>query len=131
MSYRKAREAFHDAVQTHDGELTCQNPNVDKDDWFAQPNSLKETAARKLCLGCPIYWECQGYAIEAGIPNGTWGGVDERTRERIWKGMGGKPRHFNDEMDAATLPLLQGRRDFENFDDNHPDVYETWEEDAA
>lgn len=130
MTYQRTREAFYDAVQTHDGELVCQREDVSGDDWFAQPNSVKEVKARKLCMDCPIYWECQGYAIESGIPNGTWGGVDERTRERIWKGMGGKPNHFNEEMDAATLPLLQGRRDFENFDANNPEVYAPWE-DAA
>lgn len=125
MSYRKAREAFYAAVQEHDGALVCQREDVDSNDWFAAPNSLREVSARKRCLDCPIYFECQDYALQAGVPNGTWGGMDERTRERIWRTdfPNGKPQHFNEEMDAATLPLLQERRDFESFDENNPEVY--------
>jgi hypothetical protein len=124
MSYVKAREAFHAALQEHDGQLSCQSPDVDVNDWFAAPNSAREVTARKRCMDCPIYFACQEYALEAGVPNGTWGGMDERTRERIWKTdfPTGKPQHFNEEMDAALLPLLQERRDFETFDDEHPDV---------
>lgn len=120
MTYEKTREAFHAALLDHLDELVCAQPNADSDDWFAKPNSVRELSARKRCLDCPIYWECQAYGIEAGVPDGTWGGVDERTRARIWKGMpGGKPTHFLDEMDAVILPALQERRDFENFDINH------------
>lgn len=83
MTYRKAREAYYAAVQEHQGELQCQLPGVNSDDWFAAPGSKRELLARKRCLDCPIFWECQGYAVEAGIPDGTWGGMDERTRDRI------------------------------------------------
>jgi hypothetical protein len=65
-------------------------------------------------MTCPLYWECAEYALAEGIPDGIWGGLDERERGRIWKKRGGKPTKFLDDIDAAIGPLLQYRRDFEN-----------------
>jgi hypothetical protein len=125
MSYAQVRDEFFDAVQTHDGELACQDPSVNPDDWFTEPNSPREVSARLRCQDCPIFHECRDYALQAGIPSGTWGGLDEKSRAGIWRRTpGGKPQHFNDEMDAMMGPLLQARRDFETFDVTHGDPYE-------
>lgn len=91
----------------------CRRPGVDPDDWFAWPGSLRANRAKALCLECPLYWECQEYALTEGIPEGIWGGMDGRERERIWKRRGGKPTGFLEGIDEAVRPLLQARRDAE------------------
>jgi WhiB family transcriptional regulator, redox-sensing transcriptional regulator len=99
--------------------VQCQRPDVDPDDWFAGPDSPKTVRAKRLCLHCPLYWDCREYAIREGVPAGVWGGVDEWTRARLWRQNGGRPTKFLDDIDAAMLPALQARRDHENYDTTH------------
>lgn len=85
-----------------DEEIPCRAPGANADDWFAPVGSARELRARTACTFCPLYWACQEYAINEGIPHGTFGGVDELTRKRIWKSRpGGKPTKFLDDIDAA------------------------------
>jgi hypothetical protein len=84
-------------------ETPCSRPGANADDWFAPVGSTRELNARRLCLDCPLYWACQEYAIDTGIPHGTFGGIDELTRKRIWaQRPGGKPTTFLDDIDAAV-----------------------------
>lgn len=69
--------------------IPCLQPGVDPDDWFAPVGSMRELDARLRCISCPLYWQCQEEAIKEGIPCGTWGGVDEITRRKIWQRTGG------------------------------------------
>jgi hypothetical protein len=122
---------FYREVGVRQDELPCRAEDATANDWFAEPGSVKAQRAKTACMDCPLFWQCQSFAIEQGIPNGVWGGLDERQREHIWRNMpGGKPSHFIDSMDAMLGPLLQERRDFENFDANHSDPY-TEDDDAA
>lgn len=73
-------------------------------------------------MQCPLFFECREYALAEGIPYGVWGGADERERERIWKRTGGKPTAFLEAIDAALEPMLQARRDYENFETQHVDA---------
>lgn len=59
-------------------------------------------------------------ALNEGIPYGIFGGLDEVDRDEIWRNRGGTPTNFMDAIDAAMSPLLQARRDHDNFDKNHP-----------
>lgn len=135
---RKTREAFFEARSEREGELPCQLPTVDPDDWFGEPGSQRSVDAQVRCMGCPIVNQCAAYAIENGVPDGVWGGVNERDRRHIWGNRpSGRPQDFTQEMDAATLPLLQERRDFESFDRDNAqtdaeramDWAEEWEHD--
>jgi len=57
---------------------------TDPDLFFIDGGSLFEAAAiasdqaRRVCLGCPVRRECLAYALAAGEPHGTWGGLSER-----------------------------------------------------
>jgi WhiB family redox-sensing transcriptional regulator len=44
----------------------------------------RESAARRICSGCPVRWQCGSYAIAAPEKWGIWGGLaeDERATER-------------------------------------------------
>lgn len=87
----------------------CQSPGVDPDDWFAKPGSVASNRAKSVCMDCPLYWQCQEYALTEGIPYGVWGGLDEAARARIWHRQGGKPTAFLDSIDAVIGPMLNSR----------------------
>lgn len=46
-------------------------------------NTPNQSAARKLCLGCPVTAECLEYALETDSRFGVWGGISERQRLRL------------------------------------------------
>lgn len=101
-------------------EEPCRQGGANPDDWFAPAGTDRHNNAKRLCLACPLYWECQDLALEVGIPFGIFGGMDERERERVWaKRPNGRPNRFLKDMDDMLLPFLQARRDFENFDTQH------------
>lgn len=74
------------------GWTPCQElADVDKDlIFFPPPQQPSDRAYHRrkfiepMCGNCPVRRECAEYAIEAGIPHGWWGGMDEheRTEER-------------------------------------------------
>jgi hypothetical protein len=76
-----------------------------EDRWYndvAAPGSPREMRARQACMDCPLYWSCQQYALDVGIPHGTFGGMDEKTRDRIWRqSPAGRPTKFLDDIDYA------------------------------
>lgn len=83
-----------------DGKTPCQTGNAE--DWFAPAGTERALAAKQACFqSCPMLHQCAEYAIRVGVPNGIWGGVDEKERGRIWKANMGRPTQFQDELDAA------------------------------
>lgn len=107
----------------------CQSG--DPEDWFAQPGSVASNRAKSVCMDCPLYWGCQAYALEQGIPYGVWGGLDERQRARAWHRAGDKPTAFTDSIDAVIGPLLNARgareawaRRTEEEDEDPPFTYD-------
>ena len=96
-------------------ELPCRHPDANPDDWFSQQGKPKALAAQDACTECPLMVECGRVALADGIPDGIWGGMDARDRERIWATWPeGKPTVFLTIIDQAVRPLLQRRRDEEN-----------------
>lgn len=80
-------------------DLPCsQRP----DDWFAAPGTEQYNRAKRLCLHCPLYFQCQEYALTEGIPEGIFGGMDAPTRHRIWKRTGGRPKKFDQVIYSLT-----------------------------
>ena len=100
---------FADLAEAHADELPCRLTE-DPGAWFAEPGSKREQRAKDACVGCPIFEQCQGYALATGIPDGVWGGLGVHDRGRLWRAQGGKPTQFLDEIDAALashLPITQ------------------------
>lgn len=55
--------------------------------WSAFPGDLASVrAAQRICAGCPVFTECQDYALNYPEPNnlwGIWGGLTEDDRRDI------------------------------------------------
>lgn len=57
-----------------------------KDPWMGE--GREHAHARKIGKAvcndlCPVREDCLAYALSAGIEHGTWGGMDERERQRL------------------------------------------------
>jgi WhiB family transcriptional regulator, redox-sensing transcriptional regulator len=44
----------------------------------------RETAAKALCVGCPVRAECAAHALNTHEPYGIWGGFTESERLRLF-----------------------------------------------
>lgn len=55
--------------------------------------STKE--AKKICQGCPVRHECLQYALDHEERFGIWGGLSERERRRLKRGIDVTPAHLN------------------------------------
>lgn len=90
-------------------------------DWFfAQPGTPEACKAMELCLNCPLYNQCHDYALRQGVEFGIWGGVTREARRQEWERTGGRPTLFDQNYASQIRPLLQERRDRENFDNQNP-----------
>jgi hypothetical protein len=100
-------------------EQLCNSTAIDPDSFFAGFGTEEYAEALSLCAACPSELTCRAFAREEGVPYGIFGGESQAERERYWEGHGGKPGDFISVLHAAASPLLQQRRDFENFDFQH------------
>ncbi|HET7277067.1 MAG TPA: WhiB family transcriptional regulator [Dermatophilaceae bacterium] len=46
----------------------------------------RDTAAKEVCLGCPVLRECREHALRVREPYGVWGGMTEDDREAYYAG---------------------------------------------
>lgn len=46
----------------------------------------RDTAAKEICLGCPVLRECREHALRVREPYGVWGGMTEDDREALYAG---------------------------------------------
>lgn len=44
-------------------------------------------AAKAICAQCPVRIECLDYALDHKIRHGVWGGMSERQREKVRRGI--------------------------------------------
>src|SRR6201987_5119503 len=71
------------ADQWQDGAL-C--PQTDPEAFFPEKGgSTRE--AKKICLGCEVRAECLDYALAHDERFGIWGGLSERERRRLKRGI--------------------------------------------
>lgn len=90
-------------------------------DWFFYQSGTPEAnQAKALCMACPLYFDCNEFAVTLGIEYGIWGGHGREDRRRIWKRSGGRPDTFDEHYSSQIRPLLQERRERETWDDRHP-----------
>lgn len=43
----------------------------------------RATAARTVCMSCPVIQECRSHALQVREPYGIWGGLTEEERDAI------------------------------------------------
>ncbi|EUA66068.1 transcription factor WhiB family protein [Mycobacterium xenopi 4042] len=53
--------------------------------FFPRRRSTRE--AKKICLGCEVRAECLEYALAHDERFGIWGGLSERERRRLKRGI--------------------------------------------
>nr|WP_231973878.1 MULTISPECIES: WhiB family transcriptional regulator [unclassified Mycobacterium] len=71
------------ADQWQDRALCAQ---TDPEAFFPEKGgSTRE--AKKICLGCEVRHECLEYALEHDERFGIWGGLSERERRRLKRGI--------------------------------------------
>ena len=64
-----------------DAELPCRTH--DPELWFAESPADVELA-KAICQGCPVRTVCLEWAVDVGVTDGIWGGLDHRER-RAWR----------------------------------------------
>lgn len=66
------------------------------DDLGRISRRLREAAAKRLCLSCPVRAECATHALSVGEEYGVWGGFTETERARLreagWRDTVGRDR---------------------------------------
>lgn len=82
-----------------DFTLPFNDPN-DPDEWYdralcaeTDPEAFfpekggSTREAKKICLGCEVRYECLEYALAHDERFGIWGGLSERERRRLKRGI--------------------------------------------
>lgn len=69
------------AIQDWRNAATCAG--LDGELWFPVGNDADTSFPRRVCLECPVRWQCGAAALEAGESEGIWAGYwMKRRRER-------------------------------------------------
>jgi WhiB family redox-sensing transcriptional regulator len=50
----------------------------------AEAGRAQAAHARRICQGCPVRTVCLEWAVDVGVTDGIWGGLDHRER-RAWR----------------------------------------------
>ena len=69
----------------HDGSCLRVNPDVffHPDGERGPSRRSRDSAAKAVCLDCPVLQKCRRHALQVGEPYGVWGGLTEREREGV------------------------------------------------
>lgn len=59
---------------------------ADPQPWFPTRGG-STIEARAVCAGCPVTGECLAYALRWDIRHGIWGGMSERQRRQLRRGV--------------------------------------------
>lgn len=84
----RVRDHGWDRTMPPQGEWVAAAACRDSDPalWFQEGRGTSSyLEARKVCFSCPVREECLGWALEAGVQDGMWGGLNptqRRTRRR-------------------------------------------------
>jgi WhiB family redox-sensing transcriptional regulator len=64
-----------------DWPLRAACRTVDPDALFVE--GAAQNAAKRICIGCPVQYECLAEALDSRIESGVWGGMTERERRAL------------------------------------------------
>lgn len=70
------------------------------------PRRERRRKAQAVCARCPVTSECLRESLHYREEYGTWGGVEEQHRRRMWRG---KPEQVDPEV-VDVVPLCRNRR---------------------
>lgn len=56
---------------------------VGPEPWFPDGKGQQAHAAKKICAGCSVRFECLEWSVELDIIEGVWGGLSERERRPL------------------------------------------------
>ena len=101
--------------------LESQPPQPSAQDWYQQAlcpqtdpgaffpeqgGSTKE--AKKICLGCPVRERCLQWALDNDERFGVWGGLSERERRRLKRGLDIRRTQDDQRGDVAAITATNG-----------------------
>ncbi|MCV7136455.1 WhiB family transcriptional regulator [Mycobacterium hodleri] len=82
-------------------------PQTDPDAFFPEKGgSTKE--AKKICLGCPVKQQCLQWALDHDERFGIWGGLSERERRRLKRGIDIRPAQDDEPERVAAIAAANG-----------------------
>jgi WhiB family redox-sensing transcriptional regulator len=69
-----------------DGSCRHENPDVffHPDGERGPSRRNRDSAAKALCLGCPVLQRCREHSLQIREPYGVWGGLTEHEREATY-----------------------------------------------
>lgn len=73
---------YRDQPWIEDGVCRTVDPGV-----FHSKSEVARRAAKQYCAECPVCEQCLRYSIENREPFGVWGGLDERERKALLRGV--------------------------------------------
>lgn len=90
---------------------------------FFPPDGASVAAARRICSGCPVQFECLKHALAAPEKWGVWGGLTEAQRRRLRPRTSGASRfrgvtrHKNGVKWVARISVGRRRKYLGTFED--------------
>jgi hypothetical protein len=80
--------------------------------------SARETAAKEVCMRCPVRAECATHALAVREPYGVWGGLTEDEREAMMGRSRSRDRDHGHaaDLDAERDSEMRSERDSERDD---------------
>ena len=64
-----------------DWPLRAACRGVDPDALFVE--GAAQNTAKRICIGCPVQYECLAEALDSRSESGVWGGMTERERRAL------------------------------------------------
>jgi len=61
----------------------CGSSDLEPDAWFTEPGNPAYSAAKAICVSCPVRRSCLAHALAVNEPAGIWGGADETERTKL------------------------------------------------
>lgn len=78
-------DAGKQAIGHWTGRAACRTSAVDPELFFpvsdSGPAVRQVTAAKRICMACPVLGNCLAWAVSAGEPAGIWGGTTPQERQ--------------------------------------------------
>jgi WhiB family transcriptional regulator, redox-sensing transcriptional regulator len=90
-------------------------PQTDPEAFYPKKGgSTRE--AKRICRGCPVIDQCLQWALDNDERFGIWGGLSERERRRLKRGIDEEPADRGAVTEPIDLPVVAAAEKDLNFD---------------